>query len=88
MSDTPIGKSQARCYVLNIEAEDDMSTYSYTIEELDGSFRGCRHQAVIYRDGKRVSSHRTKLGEAAAKAEAEATIKFYQKAEKRDQAAA
>lgn len=65
-----------------------MSTYTYRIEELDGSYRGCRHQAVIYRDGQRVSSHRTRLGEAAAKAEAESTIRFYQKAEARDRAAA
>jgi len=63
-------------------------TYTYKIEELDGSFRGCTHQAVIYKDGKRVSSHRTRLGADTAKAEAERAIKFYQKQEARDRAAA
>lgn len=62
--------------------------YSFEIEELDGSFRGCTHQAVIYRDGKRVSSHRTRKGEAAAIKEAKSVIIFYEKQAKRDRAAA
>ena len=62
--------------------------YTYEIEKLDGSYRGCTHQAVIYRDGKRVSSHRTRLGKAAAETEAKSTIKFYEKQAARDRAAA
>lgn len=62
--------------------------YTYEIEVLDGSFRKCTHQAVIYRDGKRISSHRTRKGEAAAIKEAQSTIKFYEQQQKRDRAAA
>lgn len=58
-------------------------TYTFEIEKLDGTFRGCTHQAVIYRDGKRVSAHKTKKGEAEAIREAKSTIKFYQKREGR-----
>lgn len=60
--------------------------YSFEIEKLDGSFRGCTHQAVIYRDGKRVSAHKTRKGEAEATKEARSTISFYEKQDRRDRA--
>lgn len=53
--------------------------YSFKIEKLDGTFRGCTHQAVIYWNGERISSHRTRLGKEAAEKEARSTIKFYEK---------
>ena len=59
--------------------------YTYQIEEISGPGK-LRHRAVIFRDGNRVSSHRTSLGEAAAIREAVSTIKFYEKRAVRDAA--
>lgn len=57
--------------------------HTFEIEEIDGP-RGCKHQAVIYRNGVKVSTHRTRMGSAAAEKEARSTIRFYEKQAARD----
>lgn len=60
--------------------------YTYEIKELDGSVRGNTHQAVIYRNGKKVSVHGTRRGRQVAEKEALATIRHYEKQSARDKA--
>ena len=62
--------------------------YRFEIEKLDGTFRGCTHQAVIYQGNRKVSTHKTRKGQTEAEAEARRVIKFYEKQAARDRAAA